>query len=357
MTSTNYVMLTFTPDCYALRDFMRATPSPDGLMQLIRNPQFSFNLNLSEQQITYYEWKRYFLFHRVGAVAKRRLSLVNYLNFFFSKHILTQDVPVEKLREINEALKKDNDRNSMYAWDWVVYFGLLSLGLTELYVRIRQDKYHPIGYTIELSSKANRGQFNLSKKLRETFFDEQGNIILTDNMAPFLPKLVIEIDQAREKLGWQKISPKIFRTLPWHDRPTVEQRVSPDIIQALNTLPLTEYTRMYDLVYRDVDKSYPELEWIGIKIKELSLSPQTKIKAIYYPENREDLLDTLKTIFNPYEKSMKSYRRTKSVALPAYPYEKIKDINWLQKPPLDVMFNHPPEKFTYPLPPRLDWPY
>jgi len=288
MTDSRYDILTFHREFPAFKALMNTQPKPDPLMKLIRDSKFSFDLDLSSRMLNYHEKRRYILYERIGAAAKRRFSLVNNMGFFFSNYIRQLSVPAEKVKEINEALKADNHKEILYAWDWVVYFGVLSLGLFEIYVKLNPNKQHPTGYTIELSTKAKEGQFHLSQKLRETFFDKRGNDILTGRMAPFLPKLLIEIDMVRAPLGLELLSPEIHVEAKWRGTENMVSSVGTYIKGALNTLPLSEYTRMYDILHRDDTGT-----WYGIEIKELYIPRQAKLTSTKFSSTPEELLEAI----------------------------------------------------------------
>jgi hypothetical protein len=264
---------------------LKAKNESDGLMNLIRNPQFEFDLNLSSRMLNYHEANGFIRFHREGTAGKRRFSLVNALGFQFSLYLKRMGHNNDEIAQLNEVLNKKDGRG-VSDWDMVIYIGSATLGHVDVWIK-RTPNLIPgagKGTDIELTTYENEDYFHLSKELRETFFNGQGNILLSGKSASFLPRFVYEIDKVRDQLGWDKLSPDNFKLVQEFGEEKAEKFIDSNAVMVVNQLPPSEYTKMYDIIHRD-DKG----NHFGIEIKPLKINPQTRFRSDKLTTNVEEL--------------------------------------------------------------------
>ena len=155
------------------------------------------------------------------------------------------------------------------------------------------------GNEIELTTEENEDYFHLSKKLRETFFNGQGNILLSGKTASFLPRLIFEIDKLRDQLGWEKLSPDNFKLVKEFGEEKAEKFIDSDAVMVVNQLPPSEYTKMYDIIHKDEKGNY-----FGIEIKFLKINPNSKFRSGKLTTNVEELQQAI-------EAELKFFQRMK----------------------------------------------
>ena len=274
-----------TEELRALVEHLKANKEPDGLMNLIRNPQFEFDLNLSSRMLNYHESNGFIRFHREGTAGKRRFSLVNAIGFQFSLYLKRIGFSNDSIGQLNSLLYA-KDENGVCDWDRVVYFGCINLSKTEFWVKCFPN---PIpgsgkGNDIELTTEDSDEYFHLSKEIRETFFNGQGNILLSGKSSSFLPKLVFEIDKQRDLLGWEKLSPDNFKLVKDFGEEKAEKFIDSSAVMVLNQLPPSEYTKIFDIIHRD-DKG----NHFGIEIKPIKINPQARFRSEKLTTNTEEL--------------------------------------------------------------------
>jgi len=255
----------------------------DGLMNLIRNPQFEFDLNLSSRMLNYHEANGFIRFHREGNAGKRRFSLVNALGFQFSLYLkrngLTNDQIAQLIETLNEKGKK-----GISDWDLVVYYASLGIGQIETWVKRSANPTSSSGNAIELTTSAKEDHFQLSKELRDTFFNGQGNIQLKGKTASFLPNYVFQIDKLRDELGWDKISPDNYKLVQEFGEEKAEKLIDSNAVMAVNNLPASEYTKMFDIIHLDEKGNF-----YGIEIKFLKINSSEKMRSEKLTKNSEEL--------------------------------------------------------------------
>ncbi len=278
-----------TEDLKGLEGFLKAQNESDGLMHLIRNPQFEFDLNLSSRMLNYHETNGFIRFHREGTAGKRRFSLVNALGFQFSLYLKRMGLNNVEIAQLNEVLNK-KDGLGVSDWDMVIYIGSATLGHVDVWIK-RTPNLIPgagKGNDIELTTDKNEDCFHLSKELRETFFNGQGNILLSGKSASFLPRFVYEIDKVRDQLGWDKLSPDNFKLVQEFGEEKAEKFIDSNAVMVVNQLPPSEYTKIYDIIHRDEKGNH-----YGIEIKPLKINPQTRFRSDKLTTNVEELKQAL----------------------------------------------------------------
>ena len=187
----NHLNIESTEDFKALENYFNSLREPDGLMLLIRNPQFEFDLNLSSRMLNYHESNGFIRFHREGQAGKRRFSLVNAIGFQFSLYLKRIGLSNDEISDLNELLNS-KDENGISDWDLVVYLGALAIGQFEVWLR-KESNPIPINENkIKVESNGENDDFQLSNELRGTFFNGQGNILLRGKSASFLPNLIYQ---------------------------------------------------------------------------------------------------------------------------------------------------------------------
>jgi DNA-binding transcriptional MerR regulator len=281
----SHLQIEQTEELNAIEALLKVQNESDGLMNLIRNPQFEFDLNLSSRMLNYHETNGFIRFHREGTAGKRRFSLVNALGFQFSLYLKRIGLSNDLIAQLNSLLN-EKDEKGICDWDKSVYFGAVALGIIEVKVK---KLLSPIpgagkGNDIELTTDENEDYFNLSKELRETFFNGQGNILLSGKSASFLPRFVFEIDKLRNQLGWEKLSPDNFKLVQEFGEEKAEKFIDSNAVMVLNQLPPSEYTKMFDIIHRDEKGNH-----FGIEIKPLKLNPKTRFRSDKLTTNMEEL--------------------------------------------------------------------
>lgn len=283
--SRSRVNIEATEEFTAIIGHLKAQSEPDGLMNLIRNPQFEFDLNLSSRMLNYHEANGFIRFHREGTAGKRRFSLVNAIGFQFSLYLKRVGVPNLLIGQLNSLLY-DKDENGICDWEKVVYFGAVTLSKVEVWVKRFPNSIPGSGKgnDIELTTVDSDEYFHLSKEIRETFFNGQGNILLGGKSSSFLPRLVFEIDKQRDLLGWEKLSPDNFKLVKDFGEEKAEKIIDSSAVMVLNQLPPSEYTKIFDIIHRD-DKG----NHFGIEIKPIKINPQTRFRSEKLTTNAEEL--------------------------------------------------------------------
>ena len=268
-----------------LETLLNGQNSPDGLMNLIRNPQFEFDLNLSSRMLNYHESNGFIRFHREGTAGKRRFSLVNAMGFQFSMYLKRSGLNNDQIAQLNEILNL-KDKNGVSVWDRVIYIGSVPVGLIEIWVKKISNSVPGSGKgnDIELTTSEKEEYFHLSKELREIFFNGQGNIQLQGKTASFLPNYVYQIDKVRDELGWEKISPDNFKLVQEFGDEKAEKFIDSNAVMAINNLPASEYTKMYDIIHQD-DKG----NFYGIEIKFLKINPNARVRCDKLTTNVDEL--------------------------------------------------------------------
>lgn len=268
-----------------LETLLTVQNAPDGLMNLIRNPQFEFDLNLSSRMLNYHESNGFIRFHREGTAGKRRFSLANALGFQFSMYMKRMGLNNDQIAQLNEILNL-KDKNGVSDWDRVIYIGSVPLGLIEIWVKKISNSVPGSGKgnDIELTTAEKEDYFNLSKELRVTFFNGKGNIQLKGKTASFLPNYVYQIDTVRDELGWEKISPENFKLVKEFGDEKAEKFIDSNAAIAINNLPASEYTKMYDIIHQD-DKG----NFYGIEIKFLKINPNARVRCDKLTSNLDEL--------------------------------------------------------------------
>ncbi len=282
----NHLHIEHTEEFKAL---LKAKNESDGLLNLIRNPQFEFDLNLSSRMLNYHESNGFIRFHREGTAGKRRFSLVNALGFQFSLYLKRMGLNNVEIAQLNEVLNK-KDGLGVSDWDMVIYIGSATLGHVDVWIK-RTPNLIPgagKGNDIELTTDKNEDCFHLSKELRETFFNGQGNILLSGKSASFLPRFVYEIDKVRDQLGWDKLSPDNFKLVQEFGEEKAEKFIDSNAVMVVNQLPPSEYTKIYDIIHRDEKGNH-----YGIEIKPLKINPQTRFRSDKLTTNVEELKQAL----------------------------------------------------------------
>ncbi len=274
-----------TEDLKGLEGFLKAQNESDGLMNLIRNPQFEFDLNLSSRMLNYHETNGFIRFHRVGTAGKRRFSLVNALGFQFSLYLKRMGFNNDEIAQLNEVLNIKDERG-VSDWEMVIYIGSATLGHVDIWIKLTPNIVPGAGKgnDIELTTDENEDYFHLSKELRETFFNGQGNILLSGKSASFLPRFVYMIDKVRDQLGWEKLSPDNFKLVQEFGEEKAEKFIDSNAVMVVNQLPPSEYSKIYDIIHRDEKGNH-----FGIEIKPLKINPQTRFRSDKLTTNVEEL--------------------------------------------------------------------
>jgi DNA-binding transcriptional MerR regulator len=289
----------------ALEGLLSAQNEPDGLMNLIRNPQFEFDLNLSSRMLNYHEANGFIRFHREGTAGKRRFSLVNALGFQFSLYLKRIGLSNDLIAQLNEILNQKGDKG--YSdWDLVVYLGSVSIANLEIWVHKAANMIPGSGKgnEIEVGTTKNEDFFHLSKEIRETFFNGQGNIILTGKTASFLPKFVYEIDKVRDPLNWEKLSEDNYKLVKEFGEHTAEKFIDSNAVMTINELPASEYTKMYDIIHEDeLGNRY------GIEIKFLKLKSPKKLRCDRLTRNSEQLKQAIEEEIKFFQKMKEKLSR------------------------------------------------
>ncbi|MCL9980727.1 MAG: hypothetical protein NBV77_04705 [Bacteroidia bacterium] len=283
--SRSRVNIEATEEFNAIIGHLKAQSEPDGLMNLIRNPQFEFDLNLSSRMLNYHESNGFIRFHREGTAGKRRFSLVNAIGFQFSLYLKRIGLSNDAIGQLN-ALLYEKSENGICDWDKVMYYGAITLSKTEVWVKRFPNSIPGSGKgnDIELTTEDSDEYFHLSKEIRENFFNGQGNIILSGKSSSFLPKLVFEIDQVRDQLGWDKLSPDNFKLVKEFGEEKAEKFIDSSAVMMLNQLPPSEYTKIFDIIHRDEKGNH-----FGIEIKPIKINPQTRFRSEKLTTNAEEL--------------------------------------------------------------------
>ena len=268
-----------------ITSLLNAQNEADGLMNLIRNPQYEFDLNLSSRMLNYHESNGFIRFHREGTAGKRRFSLVNALGFQFNLYLKRNELSNYQIAQLTEILHQKG-KNGASDWDLVVYYASLTLGLLEVWIKRTGNQIPGAGKgnDIELTTAQEEEYFHLSKELRETFFNGQGNIQLQGKTASFLPNYVYQIDKVRDELGWEKISPDNFKLVNEFGEEKAEKLIDSNAVMAINNLPASEYSKMYDIIHQD-DKG----NWYGIEIKFLKINSSKNLRCDKLTKNTEQL--------------------------------------------------------------------
>jgi DNA-binding transcriptional MerR regulator len=261
-------------------EYLKNKSEPDGLMKLISNPKFEFDVNLSSRMLNYHEKNGFIRFDRENRAGKRRFSLINALGYKFSIYLKKIGLSNKIISQLIELLN-EKDEKGISDWDKVVFLGAATLGKYEVWVK---KNPHPIpGFgrmnEIEIDDKGNEDCFHLSKELRDTFFNEDGNM-LSDKIATFLPELALEIQKVRSHLDKEILKHDNINIIA---EPSVKYFASSAIMD-LNKLPLSEYSKMYDIIHRDEKGNH-----FGIQIKSLKINPKSTFKMDKLTTNNEEL--------------------------------------------------------------------
>lgn len=272
-----------------LKEFLEAQNEADGLMDIIRNPQFEFSLNLTSRMLNYHESQGFIRFHREGKAGKRRFSFVNALGFQFSQYLKRNGINNNLIAQLNEMLN-EKGKHGVSDWDLVVYYASVTIGLNEIWVKKSATPISGlgIGNDIELTTTENEDYFHLSKILRETFYNGQGNLILTGKTPSFLPKFVFEIDKVRDQLGWDKLSPDNFKLVQEFGEGKAEKFIDSNAVMAINNLPVSKIEKMYDIIHQDEKGN-----WYGIDIKSLRINPGKRIRFDKLTKSSEELAQAI----------------------------------------------------------------
>ncbi len=281
-----------------LESLLKGQKTPDGLMNLIRNPQFEFDLSLSSRMLNYHESNGFIRFHREGSAGKRRFSLANALGFQFSMYLKRSGFNNDQIAQLNDSLNT-KDINGVSDWDRVVYIGSVPLGLVEIWIK---KVLNPIpgagkGNDIQLTTSEKEEYFHLSKELRETFFNGQGNIQLQGKTASFLPHFVYQIDKVRDELGWEKISPDNFKMVNEFGDEKAEKFIDSNAVMAIANLPASEYTKMYDIIHKDEKGNF-----YGIEIKFLKINSGKNLRCDKLTQNTEQLKQAIEDELKFFQK-------------------------------------------------------
>jgi DNA-binding transcriptional MerR regulator len=281
----SHLQIEHSEEFKALEGLLRAQNEPDGLMNLIRNPQFEFDLNLSSRMLNYHEANGFIRFHREGTAGKRRFSLVNALGFQFSLYLKRMGLNNDEIAQFNEVLNGKDERG-ISDWDVVVYIGAASIGHVDIWIKRTLNLIPGTGKgnKLELTTDENEDFFHLSKELRETFFNGQGNIVLSGKSASFLPRFVFEVDKLRDQLGWEKLSPDNFKLVQEFGEEKAEKFIDSNAVMVLNQLPPSEYMKIYDIIHRDEKGNH-----FGIEIKPLKINPKTRFRSDKLTTDKEEL--------------------------------------------------------------------
>ncbi len=103
-----------------LKEFLEAQNEADGLMDIIRNPQFEFSLNLTSRMLNYHESQGFIRFHREGTAGKRRFSFVNAFSFPFGVGFRYDVSPKLTLRfEANKRTATTDYIDDVHEANWV----------------------------------------------------------------------------------------------------------------------------------------------------------------------------------------------------------------------------------------------
>jgi DNA-binding transcriptional MerR regulator len=294
----SYLQIEPTEDFTSIKKLLNAQNEPDGLMNLIRNPQFEFDLNLSSRMLNYHESNGLIRFHREGTAGKRRFSLANALGFQFSLYLKRMGLNNDEIAQFNEVLNRRDERG-ISDWDLVVYIGSLTISQVDIWIKRTINLIPGMGKgrEIELTTDENEDFFHLSKELRETFFNGQGNISLNGKTASFLPRFVLEIDKVRDHLGWEKLSSDNFKLVKEFGEEKAEKFIDSNAVMALNQLPPSEYTKIYDIIHRNEKGNY-----FGIEIKYLKIKPKTRFQSDKLTTNMEELKQAIEVELKFLEK-------------------------------------------------------
>lgn len=270
----------------------------DGLMNLIRNPQYEFDLNLSSRMLNYHESNGFIRFHREGTAGKRRFSFVNALGFQFSLYLKRNELSNDQIAQLNEILHQKG-KNGASDWDLVVYYASVTLGQLEVWIKRTGNKIPGSGKgnDIELTTAQEEDFFHLSKELRETFFNGQGNIQLKGKTASFLPNFVYQIDKVREKLGWDKISPANYKLVEEFGEEKAEKLIDSNAVMAIANLPASEYSKMYDIIHQDEKGNF-----YGIEIKFLKINSGKNLRCDKLTKNTEQLKQAIEDELRFFQK-------------------------------------------------------
>jgi hypothetical protein len=150
---------------------------------------------------------------------------------------------------------------------------------------------------LELEDRGDEDYFHLSKKLRETFFNGQGNILLSGKSASFLPRFVFEIDKLRNQLGWEKLSPDNFKLVQEFGEEKAEKFIDSNAVMVVNQLPPSEYAKIYDIIHRDEKGNH-----FGIEIKPLKINPKTRFRSDKLTTNVEELKQAIEDELKFFQK-------------------------------------------------------
>lgn len=289
---------------YALTALLKTQKKAAKLMDLIRNPQFEFRLQLSSRMLHYYETNGYFLFDREGSVGKRRFSLVNALGFRFSLFLRRLGLSNEQITCFNNWLYT-KDTSGISDWDRMVFFASAGLGIFDLWV----NHVYPVNpqeraFKIEISDAESTGSFNLSKEIRETFFNGQGNVQLRGKTASFLPNYVFQIDQIRDELGFEKLSPSNFKLVKELGEKSAEKHLDSNAVMALNQLPAKEYAKTHDIIHQDQKGN-----WFGIEIKFLRTISNKNLTFEKLTKSTEELQKAIEQEIRFYQKVQEKHSK------------------------------------------------
>lgn len=240
--------------------YIKKLQASDGLMNLIINPKYEFNLNLSSRMLNYHDKNGFIKFHRDGDAGKRRFSLSNAVGFEFSMYLKSIGFKNSEITQYNEVLH-EKDENGFSDLDKIVYFGSILFGLTELWVIQLPLLKTPLNYRniIHLTTAHRNNSLNLNSLLRQMFFDDLGNLKLSKKSQPFLRNYISEIDKCR---GVLKLEPLLDIQNGFVDSDYSSQ--NPETLLYSKQFSLSYYNKIYDLLYRD-DKN----NLFGIKIEHL----------------------------------------------------------------------------------------
>jgi hypothetical protein len=285
----SFIKITDKKEFKPLTSLIQVQKEPDGLMKLILDHNFEFNLNLSSRMLNYYETDGFIRFHREGEVGKRRFSLANAMGFKFSQYLKRAKNNKEVIAQINTLLNA-KDENGISDWDRVVYIGSVTLGIHEIWIKKYSNDGPPSGkdILIELFSSGQSDFFYLSKQIRDTFFNEQGEVILRGKNATFLPQYMHEIDKIRDVLGWEKIFAEAFDNIKVTKGNAIEQYANSNAISAINVNPEVENKKAYDIIHEDEYGNY-----YGIDIQLLNRKSVEKIRYTKHTKKTDEIIEAL----------------------------------------------------------------
>jgi len=283
--ATTILNIEKTSELEKLDGFLDDQNIVNGLMNLIRDTQFEFDLGLSSRMLNYHEENGFIRFHREGTAGKRRFSLANALGFQFSLYLKGRGLENSEIAKLNNAVNESGS-NGFSDWENLVYLGSALLGLNELYIKLSgaTNPKANTQYGITLTSQASDTSLNLSKLIRDTFFEGDQIKTLKSKTYAFLPRYIYEIDKVRDGYKLMLVDQDGFKLISQFGVKKIEKYIDQKSILSLKELPSKLYERMYDIIHQDDEGNF-----YGIEIKQLNINPNVKFRCEMLTTNSKEL--------------------------------------------------------------------